>query len=75
MRPVRVKQREGLEQTRLGSSMPSLGRGELIAEIEENWRLRKRAIQPMLYVEFHNDGMPSQPKPLVALNEGQKVRG
>ena len=75
MRPVRVKQREGLEKRGSGQACLALGRGELIAEIEENWRLRKRAIQPMLYVEFHNDGMPSQPKPLVALNEGQKVRG
>ena len=31
--------------------------------------------QPVLYVEFRKDGVPVDPRPLWAVNEGQKVRG
>jgi septal ring factor EnvC (AmiA/AmiB activator) len=31
--------------------------------------------QPVLYVEFRKDGIPVDPGPWWAVNEGQKVRG
>ena len=31
--------------------------------------------QPVLYVEFRKDGVPVDPGPWWAVNEGQKVRG
>jgi septal ring factor EnvC (AmiA/AmiB activator) len=31
--------------------------------------------QPVLYVEFRKDGIPVDPGPWWAANEGQKVRG
>jgi murein hydrolase activator len=34
-----------------------------------------RATQPVLYVEFRKDGVPVDPGPWWATNEGQKVRG
>ena len=33
------------------------------------------ATQPVLYVEFRKDGVPVDPGPWWAANEGQKVRG
>jgi murein hydrolase activator len=33
------------------------------------------ASQPILYVEFRKDGIPVDPAPWWATNEGQKVRG
>jgi murein hydrolase activator len=33
------------------------------------------ASQPVLYVEFRKDGVPVDPGPWWAVNEGQKVRG
>ena len=33
------------------------------------------ASQPVLYVEFRKDGVPVDPGPRWAVNEGQKVRG
>ena len=33
------------------------------------------ASQPVLYVEFRKDGVPVDPGPWWAANEGQKVRG
>jgi septal ring factor EnvC (AmiA/AmiB activator) len=33
------------------------------------------ASQPVLYVEFRKDGIPVDPSPWWAVNEGQKVRG
>jgi len=33
------------------------------------------ANQPVLYVEFRKDGVPVDPGPWWAANEGQKVRG
>ena len=33
------------------------------------------ARQPVLYVEFRKDGVPVDPGPWWAVNEGQKVRG
>ena len=33
------------------------------------------ASQPVLYVEFRKDGIPVDPGPWWAANEGQKVRG
>ena len=33
------------------------------------------ANQPVLYVEFRKDGIPVDPGPWWAVNEGQKVRG
>jgi hypothetical protein len=33
------------------------------------------ASQPILYVEFRKDGIPVDPGPWWAANEGQKVRG
>jgi murein hydrolase activator len=33
------------------------------------------AVEPVLYVEFRKDGVPVDPGPWWATNEGQKVRG
>jgi len=54
---------------------PALVTGEPIAEIDDNRPLPKRASQPVLYVEFRKDGVPVDPGPWWAVNEGQKVRG
>ena len=36
---------------------------------------KRGANQPVLYVEFRKDGVPVDPGPWWAANEGQKVRG
>ena len=43
--------------------------------IQPNGALAGIASQPVLYVEFRKDGVPVDPGPWWAVNEGQKVRG
>jgi septal ring factor EnvC (AmiA/AmiB activator) len=45
------------------------------SEAQPAGALAGAASQPVLYVEFRKDGVPVDPGPWWAANEGQKVRG